>query len=67
MDNISYDYKLTTVALLTECVDRNIFQPRYRRTRNHVALLTECVDRNPLVPVAVPQYRPRRTPYGVRG
>ena len=35
-----------TVALLTECVDRNLLSLKGTKAEDEVALLTECVDRN---------------------
>ena len=43
------NYKLLhlhLVALLTECVDRNIIFSSFYSEESGVALLTECVDRN---------------------
>ena len=54
------------VALLTECVDRNINHLNDPATLEYVALLTECVDRNSVENLT--RYCDcGRTPYGVRG
>ena len=54
------------VALLTECVDRNIGTLSAVIMLFGVALLTECVDRNCCYGRRGKKKR-RRTPYGVRG
>ena len=54
------------VALLTECVDRNLCTQLKERLRKMVALLTECVDRN-FVFDDSSFFDSCRTPYGVRG
>ena len=63
---IHYFFFRRTVALLTECVDRNISEPFIPDKVNTVALLTECVDRNRIITILPTQHK-RRTPYGVRG
>ena len=54
------------VALLTECVDRNLGRKVDPLAYDSVALLTECVDRNYGTAERLGSEL-RRTPYGVRG